>query len=126
METQVKKEELYLQLLPFIYKDITVFATALIDGQQGIFGVNNNTVVFIESKNLEDTLNITLPSSLEEINNLLITGEWLLQRTMMTPDIQCQGAEERAFLLPSIIIKTIHHFVKNYDKNVKRMEANFE
>ncbi len=116
-EIEIPKEELGFQLLPFIYKE-TIVLSILTNEINGLVGIKKNTLIFISEEKLDKDIKLQVPENLTEINELLVSAEWVLQRAMMTPNLKVidwDGPIEK-------ILETLALFTINYKNNSEKLE----
>jgi len=118
-ELKIKKEEIGQQLWPISFEGTLIFNDAFL-GKEGFFGVHDNHLNFIPQANVPDNLKIYIPENLDEVQGFLSSAEYILQRVMMTPNIEVIGFDNSDLSTTTIhrgVITIFSDFIDNYAKN---------
>jgi len=79
----IEKKLLDFEFTPFKYKDAIIFLASTKDSK-GLFGFKNNQPFFINHEKLDSTLEIEIPESIEENEELTQAAGWLVSRINST------------------------------------------
>jgi len=121
IENTIKKQDLSEILLPFKYNNFFIFSKSFL-GVDGLFGFGEESIFFIPSEKIPNTLKIDSPESLEELQEFLILGEYISQRLMLNEKITIKGDNDVNNFSIEDILKIFVKFLKGYEENVKIME----
>ncbi len=124
IELSIQKSDLDNQLWPMTYNNTVVFGSDLL-GEPGLFGIKNNKLNFIPLADIPEVMVIHMPENTEEVQGFLISAEYFLQRTMMTPNITVHGFRA-AGLTPELereaVMGVFADFVEEYNKNANMLD----
>jgi len=106
--------------IPFKYKDTLIFSKTL-GNTPGFYGTERNMVVFYAKEDIEDTFEIEVVESNEELVDYVMVVDLALQRIAMNEGVLVKGYPHD--ISTTNLIKPLVKFVTNYEKNVQRIEG---
>jgi hypothetical protein len=87
----------------------------------GIYGLKDNTLFFISYENLDDQIELDIPTSIEELESFIIGASFMIQRLALNykfislPDNIFINSEINNYKNASEIFA---NFIQNYEKNM--------
>jgi len=119
----ISKEEIFSNLLPFKYNGALIYATSIMVGDEikdGIYGFGKNVVYFIEYENLPDIMSIEIPSSADELQEILTATEYIIQKICMNYQVHIS---DNTVLTVEEALYPFLRFIKNYEKNIDMIKG---
>ncbi len=121
---KVQKEDIHNQLWPISVDDTLIYKSDLFE-MEGLFGIKNNVLTFIPFEDLAEEFNVSIPETMDEVLSFLTSAEYILQRIMMTPDLNISGfpgefedtQEER-----QEVMNVFSDFVNGYNRNANALD----
>ncbi len=123
-ELKIDKKEIGQQLWPISFDGVLIFNYDFF-GKEGFFGIRDNSLIFISQENIPDKISIHIPENLDEVQGFLSSAEYILQRVMMTPELEVIGLDDSSLSIESIHKETIaifSDFIDTYAKNSSTYE----
>jgi len=117
---EVQTEDITSLLLPFKYENALIFSTTL-NGVLGFYGVTKTSLIFIDSKNLNDAITIEVPDTIEELANITQAMEFIIQQQAINRNCTVPGYE--ANLTHTDKLKPLVHFMTNYEKGLQLIQG---
>jgi hypothetical protein len=117
---RINKEQLQNMLVPFKYKSALIYATELNtidDSFLGLFGFGQNTIFFEDIKNMPDTIEVEIPTSIEELQDFVEAVDFIIYKISLNGNnIFIQDLN--VFIPIKYILTPFILFLKNYEKNI--------
>ncbi len=123
LQLEIQKSDFDKQIWPISVAETLVFKTEFL-GEEGLFGVKDNYLNFIQMSDIPERLVISIPESLEETMGFLGSAEYLTHRIMMTPEVTVVGLTEidDSDLIRKEALYVFAKFIESYNKNVNELD----
>ena len=115
----IKKEDYKQMMFPLKYKNAIIFANTF-NNVSGLYGISENSLFFIREENLEDTFQVEVPETIEELAECTKVIEFAVQKIAINGMVEVPESDlsdQKSKLKPFV------DFMTGYEKGLQLIEG---